>query len=90
MQQEAIEVAWYLGSPFLVQVVEDDEDVRSYSCETLRELGYNVLEAENGQTGLDLLDRHPEVTVLFTDVGLPGGINGRELSERAREMRSTS
>ena len=72
-----------------ILVVEDDADVRIYSCETLRELGYHVLEAQNGQEGLELLDRHPEIRVLFTDVGLPGGMNGRELAERARKRRPT-
>ena len=59
-----------------ILVVEDDTDVRSYSCDMLRELGYNVLEAENGRAGLKLLDAHPHIKILFTDVGLPGGMNG--------------
>ena len=59
------------GSPHeTILVVEDDEDVRNYSCETLRELGYHVLEADNGRAGLQLLDRIPGVRVLFTDIGL--------------------
>ena len=70
-----------------VLVVEDDADVRSYSCDTLRELGYNVLEAETGRAGLQLLDTHPEICLLFTDVGLPGGMNGRQLAEEARKHR---
>jgi CheY-like chemotaxis protein len=68
-----------------ILVVEDDKDVRSYTTETLRELGYTVLEAANGETALQLLDHHPEVSVLFTDVGLPGGVNGRRLAEEARK-----
>jgi PAS domain S-box-containing protein len=70
-----------------ILVVEDDADVRSYSCETVRELGYDVLEAENARAGLHLIDRHPEICVLFTDVGLPGGMNGRQLAEEARKRR---
>ena len=70
-----------------ILVVEDDDDVRNYSCETLRELGYNVLEAENGRAGLQQLHSHPEIRVLFTDVGLPGGMNGRQLAEQARNHR---
>ena len=70
-----------------ILVVEDDEDVRTYSCETLRDLGYNVLEAKDARAGLELLGRHPEVGVLFTDVGLPGGMNGRELAETARKRK---
>ena len=71
----------------IVLVVEDDADVRSYSSETLRELGYNVIEAENGRAALQLLDAHPEIGVLFTDVGLPGGMNGRQLAEEAGNRR---
>ena len=70
-----------------VLVVEDDADVRSYSSETLRELGYNVIEAENARAALHVLDAHPEIRVLFTDVGLPGGMNGRQLAEEARSRR---
>jgi PAS domain S-box-containing protein len=70
-----------------VLVVEDDADVRSYSSETLRELGYNVIEAEHGRAALQVLDAHPEIRLLFTDVGLPGGMNGRQLAEQARTRR---
>jgi len=67
-----------------ILVVEDDDDVRLHSTEILRELGYSVLEAPNGAAGLAILDRHPEVRLLFTDVGLPGGMNGRQLADAAR------
>jgi CheY-like chemotaxis protein len=70
-----------------ILVVEDDRDVRNYSCEMLRELGYNILEAENGRSGLKLLDAHPHIKLLFTDVGLPGGMNGRQLADEARRRR---
>ena len=72
-----------------ILIVEDDDDVRNYSSETLRDLGYTVLTARNAPTALQVLDRHPEVAVLFTDVGLPGGINGRQLCEEARKLRPT-
>ena len=71
----------------VVLVVEDDADVRNYTCDTLRELGYVVLEAENGRRGLALLEANPEAKVLFTDVGLPGGMNGRQLADEARRRR---
>ncbi len=66
-----------------VLVVEDNEDVRSYSVEALRELGYEVLAAVDGGSALDLLDHHPEIRLLFTDIGLPGGMNGRQLANLA-------
>ena len=70
-----------------ILVVEDDEGVRSYGCETLRELGYRVLEAASGRAGLDMLAKHPEIRLLFTDIGLPGGMNGRQFAEEARKRK---
>ncbi|MCD6073271.1 MAG: domain S-box protein [Rhodospirillales bacterium] len=70
-----------------ILVVEDDPDVRTFSCDTLGELGYTVLEAENGLAALHLIDTRPEIRLLFTDVGLPGGLNGRQLSEEALKRR---
>jgi CheY-like chemotaxis protein len=70
-----------------ILVVEDDLDVRTYSTETLRDLGYSVIEAGNGAAGLKLLDANPQVRMLFTDVGLPGGMNGRQLADEARRRR---
>jgi PAS domain S-box-containing protein len=70
-----------------ILVVEDDNDVRSYTTDTLRELGYTVLEAASGQIALQVLDQHPEISLLFTDIGLPDGINGRRLAEEARKLR---
>jgi PAS domain S-box-containing protein len=70
-----------------ILVVEDDPDVRTYSCETLAELGYTVVAAENGSAALRLLASNPRVNVLFSDIGLPGGMNGRQLSEEARKLR---
>jgi len=69
-----------------VLVVEDNPDVRDYSCLLLRELGCEVLAAEDAPAALLLLAQHPEVDLLFTDVGLPG-MNGRELAEQALGMR---
>jgi PAS domain S-box-containing protein len=69
-----------------ILVVEDDDDVRIYSTESLRELKFNVLEASSAEMALRLLDRHPEINLLFTDVGLPGA-NGRELVDTALRRR---
>ena len=70
-----------------ILVVEDDDDVRNYGCETLRELGYRVLEAGHGRAALEMLGKHPEIRLLFTDIGLPGGMNGRQLSDEARQRK---
>ncbi len=71
-----------------ILMVEDDEDVRNYTRESLTELGYRVLQAPNGRVALDLIAGHPEIDLLFTDVGLPGGLNGRQLAEEARRLNS--
>jgi CheY-like chemotaxis protein len=70
-----------------ILVVEDDDDVRANTTGILRELGYAVLEAPSGAAALHLLEAHPEIKLLFTDVGLPGGMNGRQLAEAARRAR---
>jgi PAS domain S-box-containing protein len=70
----------------LVLVVEDDPDVRSFTCDSLQELGYSVLQADRADSALRLLAARPEIAVLFTDVGLPGGMNGRQLADEARKQ----
>ena len=70
-----------------ILVVEDEEDVRAHSVEMLRDLGYYVFETANGSSALQILQSHPEIQLLFTDVGLPGGMNGRQLADAARHLR---
>ena len=67
-----------------ILVVEDDDDVRAYSVETLRELGYRVIEAHDGPSALRLLERQARVDLLFTDVVLPGGMTGAQVAAQAR------
>ncbi len=71
----------------LILAVEDDPAVRANSVEMLRDLGYRVIEAADGEAALQLLDQIPELRLLFTDVGLPGGINGRQLADRMLRRR---
>lgn len=66
-----------------ILVTEDEDSVRTYVTEQLRSLGYNVLESTNAGDALMLLDQHSEVALLFTDVVLPGGMNGRQLADQA-------
>jgi PAS domain S-box-containing protein len=70
-----------------VLVVEDDADVRAHSAELLRELGYRVVEAEDGPAALDLIERRGDLDLLFTDIGLPGGFDGRALAVEALKRR---
>ncbi|WP_155947346.1 ATP-binding protein, partial [Pseudacidovorax intermedius] len=70
-----------------VLVVEDEEAVRQIVAETLRDLGCRVLEAADSLAGMAMLRASPEVRLLITDVGLPGGMNGRQLADAARSLR---
>jgi CheY-like chemotaxis protein len=70
-----------------ILVVEDDDDVRTYSVEILRELGYRVVEAHDGASALRLLERQTRLDLLFTDVVLPGGVTGAQVAAQAREIK---
>lgn len=74
------------GHQETVLVVEDEDGVRSYSIDCLQELGFKVLSAEDGHAALEVIAAHPEIRLLFTDVGLPR-MNGRELADAARKLR---
>jgi CheY-like chemotaxis protein/signal transduction histidine kinase len=70
-----------------VLVVEDDPDVRSITIARVGELGHNVLAAGNAQAALDILARDERIDLLFTDIAMPGGMNGLELARRALQLR---
>jgi PAS domain S-box-containing protein len=70
-----------------ILVAEDEDALRSYTSEILRELGYRVLEAGNGAAALEILDRGHHVDLLLTDVVMPGGLNGRQLADEAMRRR---
>jgi CheY-like chemotaxis protein len=64
-----------------ILVVEDDALVRTYVVAQLQSLGYRTITAANGPDALALLDQDIAFDVLFTDVIMPGGMNGRELAD---------
>jgi PAS domain S-box-containing protein len=66
-------------------VVDDQPDVLDMAIELFRSMGYEVLAANNGQDALDILERNPEVDVLFSDIVMPG-MNGIDLGQRARDL----
>jgi PAS domain S-box-containing protein len=68
-----------------VLLVDDEDIVRAAVAERLRELGYRVLETADGPAALHLLDGGTCVDMLVTDVGLPNGMNGRQVAETVRE-----
>jgi PAS domain S-box-containing protein len=71
-----------------VLAVEDNPGLRRILIKQLEDLGYRVLEAENAQSAIEILKREPRIDLLFTDIVLPGGVNGSELAHMAEAMRS--
>ncbi len=71
----------------LILVVEDNQGMRNVTLKQLRDLGYRTLEAENAKAALALLDGHPEIDLLFTDIVMPGGMSGIELAREASTRR---
>ena len=70
----------------VVLVVEDEDRVREMSSAMLRELGYGVIHAASAAEALALLERQPEISLLFTDIVMPD-TNGRQLADAARRLR---
>ncbi|HEV2098877.1 MAG TPA: response regulator, partial [Stellaceae bacterium] len=71
----------------IILLVEDDEAVRELNARMLRGLNYAVIEAEDGAKALQILGADRNIRLLFTDVGLPRGMNGRQLAEAALRLR---
>ncbi len=75
-----------VGRGETILVVDDEAPVRLLMVEMLREMGFQVLEAEDGPRALEVLKSQPDVALLVTDVGLPGGMNGRQVADAARDL----
>lgn len=75
------------GGSEVILAVEDDPRVRRVAVARLTDLGYTVIEAENGADALAKLRQYPEIALLFTDVVMPGGLTGDELAEIVRSER---
>ncbi len=70
-----------------ILVVEDNEDVRELAESMLDSAGYAVVSAPSGEEALTLLDNDKEIDLVFTDVLMPGGMNGLQLADQVRERR---
>ncbi len=70
-----------------ILLVEDDERVRRLTVTRLKSMGYQVLEASNGAAALEILAGDNPVDLVFTDLVMPGGISGRDVVTKARELR---
>ena len=75
-----------LSAPFVVIVAEDEPLIRMMISEVLEEAGFEVVEAKHAAEALAILRvRAPEIRILFTDIHMPGAMNGLELSHHARD-----
>jgi PAS domain S-box-containing protein len=81
------EVAVDPGAGETVLIIDDEPTIRMVASEVLRENGYEVIEAEDGPSGLRVLQSQVSIDLLITDVGLPGGMNGRQVADAARSLR---
>ncbi len=90
---ETVEVATDLvGAPRAeagetVLVVDDEPTVRMLVSDVLEDLGYTAIEAADGAAGLRVLQSDARIDLLVTDVGLPGGMNGRQVADAGRALR---
>ena len=73
-----------------ILVVEDDERVRNLTVKRLTELGYEVLQAPDGVTAINMLEEGLRVDLVFTDVIMPGGVSGFDVIQRATRARSAN
>jgi len=70
-----------------VLVVDDEPTVRMLIGDTLTELGYRTIEAADAASGLQVLESDAKIDLLITDIGLPGGMNGKQMADAARARR---
>jgi len=69
-----------------VLVVEDDGLARLDAAETLRDAGYEVIEADDAEEALALMSARDDIALLFTDINMPGRMDGVELARRAHNL----
>ena len=65
---------------FVVLVVEDDTLLRMHAAEMIEEAGFEVLEAPNADEAIKLLETRPDIAIVFTDIDMPGSMNGLKLA----------
>lgn len=75
-----------LGAGHRILVVEDDVDLRTFVKTVLSRMGYDIVEAGTGTAAIDILKEDDAFDLVFTDIVMPGGVNGVQLAEEAQEM----
>jgi PAS domain S-box-containing protein len=83
----AIETAGKAARLPKILVVEDQEAVRAVACGFLEDFGYDIVEAEDGFQALAKLQEDPDIDLMFSDIVMPGGMNGFDLAQAASGMR---
>jgi PAS domain S-box-containing protein len=76
-----------VGKGRTVLIVDDEPTIRMLVTDVVEELGYSAIEAADGVSGLKVLQSNVPIDLLITDIGLPGGINGRQMADAARMVR---
>src|SRR5688572_7201379 len=71
-----------------VLIIDDEPIIRMLVVDALEEMGFECAEAGDGPEGLAIIDRAERLDLLITDVGLPGGLNGRQVADRSEEHTS--
>lgn len=84
--RQAISASIADGNGELILVVEDQEDVRDMAAALLEDLGYRVVTANCGNTALNLLAERTDIDLMFTDMVMPGGMDGSQLASHARRV----
>lgn len=84
---EAASDGWRTDTGQTVLLVEDEVDIRDLVGEVLGDAGYHVLFASSGPAGVKVLQSKAHIDLLITDVGLPGGLNGRQVADAGRVVR---
>ncbi|MES2441472.1 MAG: PAS domain-containing protein [Pseudomonadota bacterium] len=77
----------FAGHGETVLVIDDEPAIRTLIVDVLNESGYRAIEAEDGVAGLKVLQSKARIDLLITDVGLPGGMNGRQVADAGRALR---
>jgi two-component system, response regulator PdtaR len=73
-----------ITAPIRILVVEDEAFIRMDAVEILRAAGFDILEAANADEAIQLLERHADIRLIFTDIDMPGSMNGLKLAAAVR------
>jgi CheY-like chemotaxis protein len=72
-----------ITTPVRILVVEDEAFVRMDAVEILRAARFDILEAANADEAIQMLERHSDIRLIFTDIDMPGSMNGLKLAGRS-------